>query len=219
MSKAAELTDAITKHDVDQVNRLLDDHPELVTQSTESGISFVMHAFYCGALNIVRTLTTRGAVWTVADAVAADDIELLASQISASSTSVSAYTVDGWTPLHLAAHFGNEAAVTTLVSHHADVNAWSKNNHANQPLHAGCAGEANDVIVKTLLAAGADVNMAAHGGYTPLHLAASNGQVGIMKLLLAHGADASAKTEDGKTASNLAVENGHSEVTALLGSP
>src|SRR5580692_4229807 len=49
---------------------------------------------------------------------------------------VAAISSDGWTPLHLAAHFGRNEAARVLINKGADVSARSGNAMANTPLHA-----------------------------------------------------------------------------------
>jgi ankyrin repeat protein len=123
---------------------------------------------------------------------------------------------DGWTALHLAAHFGRGDAVDTLLAAGADVHAWSTNAIHNQPLHAAMAGRGDLRILTALLARGADVTMAEAGGYTPLHLAAGRGDVQLLNVLLAHGADADARTDKGQTAEVIARERGHANAARRL---
>ena len=51
---------------------------------------------------------------------------------------LNAYSYDGWTPLHLAAFFGQRAAVERLMAAGADLNAVSRNALRNTP--AACRG-------------------------------------------------------------------------------
>lgn len=53
---------------------------------------------------------------------------------------VSSVSSDGWTPLHLAAHFGRPEAAQALVNKGADVSARPANSMNNKPLHAAAAG-------------------------------------------------------------------------------
>jgi ankyrin repeat protein len=62
-----------------------------------------------------------------------------------------------------------------------------------------------------LLERGADPNAKQQLDYTPLHGAASRGDIEAAKLLLAHGADRDAKASDGLTVAGIAEKYGHRE--------
>jgi tankyrase len=62
-----------------------------------------------------------------------------------------------------------------------------------------------------LLDHGADPNARQQQDYTPLHGAASRGDVEMAKLLLAHGADRNARASDGMTAADVARKHGKGE--------
>ncbi len=68
-----------------------------------------------------------------------------------------------------------------------------------------------------LLEHGADPNVPEQCGFTPLHAAAQNGDVGIIRTLLLGGADLTLKSEDGKTAMDIAMDAGYEKATVLLG--
>lgn len=126
------------------------------------------------------------------------------------------YSQDGWTPLHLAAHFGHTNAVRWLLDAGADVRARSKNDLANQPLHAAAAGSASVELLTLLLDAGAEVNARQRGGFTPIQATAQNGNLAATQLLLARGADAQARTDNDQTALSFALEGGHDAIASLL---
>jgi len=67
------------------------------------------------------------------------------------------------------------------------------------------------LIIRSLLAAGANVNARTSGGYTPLLIAAGRGYTESVKLLLAAGAEVDAKGKSGKTAVELAAEREYVE--------
>jgi ankyrin repeat protein len=126
------------------------------------------------------------------------------------------YSPDGWTPLHLAAHFDHVNAARWLLDAGADVQARSRNDLANQPLHAAAAGQASVEMLTLLLDAGAEVNAREHGGFTPLQQCAENDNLAAIKLLLERAADPQARADDGRTALAFALEGGHEDVVALL---
>ena len=95
-----------------------------------------------------------------------------------------AFSPDGFTPLHLAAYFGREAMAGMLLEHGAEPGAVSRNAMALEPLHSAAVSRSL-AIVKRLLERRAEVNARQHGGWTPLHAAAFNGDVPMAECLLA----------------------------------
>ena len=148
-------------------------------------------------------------------AASAGDNDEVAAILSMDNRLTRAVDKDGWTALHLAAHYGHRAVVETLLANNADVNARSTNAMRNQPLHAAAAGRRVETA-RLLLEAGADPNATQVAGFVPLHSAAQNGDRALVELLLSHGADVNARSEDGRTALALAEKGGHSEVAELL---
>jgi ankyrin repeat protein len=100
---------------------------------------------------------------------------------------VHGYSDDGWTALHLAAFFGNNACVKDLLRRGAPIDARARNGGDVTPLHSACAGN-HTLVAMTLIAAGADVNAVQHGGYHPLDSALQNGNEEIAEALRAAGA-------------------------------
>jgi len=106
--------------------------------------------------------------------------------------------------------------VDALLAAGADVRALSDNHEANTALHASLAGRKSVRIVTALLARGADVNARAAEGYTPLHIAAFEGDVPLIDTLLAHGATAEVRADDGQTALAIAEQRGHAQAARRL---
>jgi hypothetical protein len=71
-------------------------------------------------------------------------------------------------------------------------------------------------IVSGLLAAGADVNAAVQGGWTPLHIAAHSGHGEIVAGLVVAGADVNAANQNGATPLYIAAQKGHGEIVSGL---
>ncbi|HTD55817.1 MAG TPA: ankyrin repeat domain-containing protein, partial [Silvibacterium sp.] len=107
-------------------------------------------------------------------------------------------------------------AVTLLLEHGSHIHQVSHNPLRNQALHA-CIALGNSVdVARLLIDAGAPVNATAAGGYTPLHIAASNGNRDMVVLLLERGADPGTRCHQDKTPGDYARERGRAEVVALL---
>jgi ankyrin repeat protein len=171
--------------------------------------SKILEAVYRRRHAELAALLAGGAELTICEAAAVGDARRVRALLDVDRRHLHQRSDDGWTALHLAAHFGRGDAVDALLAAGADVHAWSENALHNQPLHAAMAGSADLRILTALLAKGAKVNAVEHGGYTPLHLAAGRGELGLVNVLLAHGASAEAATDEGKTAEALARERGH----------
>jgi ankyrin repeat protein len=151
----------------------------------------------------------------ILSAARAGDEDEVAAVLSIDNRLTRVVDADGWTPLHLAAHYDHARVVTTLLANNADVHVRSQNAMRNQPLHAAAAGMATK-SARVLLDGGADVNATQAGGYTPLHSAAQNGNRELVVLLLERGANADAPSDDGRTPLSLAEAGGHEEVAKLL---
>ena len=100
------------------------------------------------------------------------DAARIEALLAANRSLVSVSSSDGWTPLHLAAHFGREEAARTLVNKGADVAARSANAMTNTPLHAAPAGRSAGVAKLLLDQAALNANARQNGGwiaklYTP----------------------------------------------------
>ncbi|KGQ02961.1 Ankyrin-3 [Beauveria bassiana D1-5] len=87
------------------------------------------------------------------------------------------------TGLHLAAHFGIEKAVETLIQHEADADA--RDDAGRTPL-SWAAASGHETVVKLLMMIDyVEVNLQDNNGRTPLSWAAEFGQEAVVKMLLA----------------------------------
>ena len=213
MSK--EFFDAIRAGDLAKVARMMDADPGLLNATDENGLGAFTVARYSRQDAIAKLLLEKGTQLDVCTAAMAGVEERIIELLAEDRTRTGAYSHDGWTPLHLAAFFGNKECAEILLANGADVHSRSRNAMQNTPLHAAAAGR-HSGIVAVLLAAGADANARQHGGWTALHAAAQNGDVEMVKLLLTHGAAELSRADNNQTPLDLALTKGHQAVVDLL---
>jgi uncharacterized protein len=172
MSDLATLIEAVKQGNAAKVKTIVGADAALASARLPLGESPLMAALYRGHRDIVNVLLDAGAELDVFAAAAIGRINELKSAIG-DPRNVGRYAYDGWTPLHLAAFFGQIGAVRLLLDSGADVNAVSQNSLANTPLHAATAGKHGDVAL-LLFTNGADSHAIDAGGYTPLQIASQN---------------------------------------------
>jgi ankyrin repeat protein len=214
-----EFLDAVKEGNAARVRQMLGADPALAGARAESGESAVLLSVYYGKDEVRELLLAQGAALNVFEAAAAGVRATVEEWVKKDGSLVSAISHDGFTLLHLAAFFGRIPVVELLLSRGAPVNEISQNPSALRPLHSAVAHRQPQValeISRALIAAGADVNAAQHGGWTPLHAAALHGNLPLVRLLLDAGAKADAKNDTGQTAAGLAKTKNHQEVIALL---
>lgn len=121
----------------------------------------------------------------------------------------------GWTPLHLAAHYGNLDIVKILIDHGADLEAVSNNAIANTPISAAAWGNHLN-IVEYLLERGAKVDAQNAWGSTALRRAIDAERLPLAELLLKHGADPNIPDNTGITPTQAAMNAKNEQVVELL---
>jgi uncharacterized protein len=215
VGETEELFQAIQSGAATRVASLLDAQPELLEAHDAGGNSPLLIALYYGEPEIAAALVLRGCPVNLWEAAALGDLPRLHRHVDAGPADVRALSHDGWTPLHLAAHFGHAKAVQFLISRGADVHARSTNDLANAPLHAALAGRSLE-CARALLDAGADPNAVEHGGFAPLHQAAETGDLGLIRLLLERGAHKHVLDDEGRRPRDLAAAKDHAEAAQLL---
>uniref|UniRef100_A0A672N4T3 Serine/threonine-protein phosphatase 6 regulatory ankyrin repeat subunit C n=1 Tax=Sinocyclocheilus grahami TaxID=75366 RepID=A0A672N4T3_SINGR len=137
----------------------------------------------------------------------------------------------GNTPLHVAAKYGHELLISTLMTNGADT--ARQGIHGMFPLHLAVLYGSSDCCRKLLssgqlysivlsmskehvLSAGFDINTPDNFGRTCLHAAASGGNVECLNLLLSSGADMNKKDKFGRTPLHYAAANGRYQCAVVL---
>ncbi len=220
--------------------RLLLDHGADVNVVARSGrTALIVASFANPSAEVVRMLLAKGANVAVMDqrkvtplnaATFGNDTATIRLLLDASADVNTADTFIGLTPLINASGNRNLEAVKLLLAKGANVNAVSKTQDLPRiqtgivefggwtPLLMAVPFGPPE-IVRTLMDAGAKVNVQDYRGFTPLMLAAATDHANpeIVRLLLARSADTQPKTRAGETVSDWAAKFGDAAVMRALG--
>ncbi len=199
-----------------EVASAAEEDPSLITSRDAQGVSAFLWSIYSGQLLIRDFLLTRLTDLDIFEAAALGDCGRIERLLQQDGQLIHQTSVDGWSPLHLAAAFGGPQATTLLLNHGADVNQLSRNPMQNQPLHACIALGRDCETAGILIAHGASVNQPQAGGYAPLHQAAAAGLGAMTQLLLKAGANATQTCNQGKTPADYARDRQHDAVAQQL---
>lgn len=213
-----EFINAVKKGDADKIKQLLARNRDLVNARAETGESAILLAMYHGQRGVANLLWDYGAVMNVWEAASVGALDHVKQLVDRDPGSVRSLSHDGFTPLQLAAFFGNKEVVEFLISRGADVNAISRNTTFARgvPILQSAVASGNAEIVRILLEHGANPNVLNEQEGTPLFVAAAEGNAEMVRLLLDHGADANLKTKNGETPLEIANKKSHAQIIALL---
>ena len=218
MASLEELFAAVQADDADSVREIIARQPGLARERTDTGRSAVLLATYFGASAALAALLESAPALDACEAAAVGDAERLRVLAAEGAPQLRALGADGATPLHFAAFLGHPDCIRLLLEAEVPLDTLSTNENRNTPLHAALAGRAGIESVTELLDAGAPLEAVGAGGYTPLHIAASRGDVAIIRLLVERGAVTDAVMDDGKNAADVAADRDHDQAAAYLAS-
>lgn len=215
MDDIAELFHRVGTGDAGAVARMVQFRPELARARDSSTLSVLRFARYMGQDAILESLIAVGPPLDIFEASIIDRAETVRELLARNASLASAYSDDGFTALHFAAHFGSIAAMQALLTGGAEIEAVTRNFLANMPLHAAAAGGRIEAC-RLLLRHGADPNAKQHGGYTPLMTAAFANNRELAEMLIARNANIDVRNDEGKTAADVAAGLGNMELAARL---
>jgi ankyrin repeat protein len=210
-----QLIEAAKAGDDLMVKRLLETDPALRSYRAATGETPLMAALYRGHRRVVDLMIEQGVVLDVFAGAAVGRLDVVSVSVQPSPASINGHAYDGWTPLHLAAFFGQHEVVQWLLDHGAAVDAQSRNSLRNTPLHAALAGGHSEVAL-LLIDRGSPIDAPDAGGHTPLHIAAESGLIGPVKALLDRGADPHAVDAEDMTPLSRAAARNHTHVVDAI---
>nr|XP_033811838.1 ankyrin-2 isoform X25 [Geotrypetes seraphini] len=208
---------AAQENHLDVVKYLLENGANQST-ATEDGFTPLAVALQQGHNQVVAVLLendTKGKVRLPALHIAArkDDTKsaalLLQNDHNAdvqSKMMVNRTTESGFTPLHIAAHYGNVNVATLLLNRGAAVDFTARNGIT--PLHVA-SKRGNTNMVRLLLDRGGQIDAKTRDGLTPLHCAARSGHDQVVEVLLERGAPMLARTKNGLSPLHMAAQGDH----------
>ncbi|WP_175989092.1 ankyrin repeat domain-containing protein [Bacillus sp. Marseille-Q1617] len=141
------------------------------------------------------------------------DIDVVEQSLQADTNLCNAEDENGLIALGVAAHYGQMGIVQLLLNYGADIKSVSNSKvsyiPSNSALHAAIAGKAPKELVEFLLIEGADIHGIDSEGYTPLHVAAFEGDEDLVTLLLEFSADPDFRNDANQTPFDIAEDRGN----------
>uniref|UniRef100_A0A8D8A527 Tyrosine-protein kinase n=2 Tax=Culex pipiens TaxID=7175 RepID=A0A8D8A527_CULPI len=124
---------------------------------------------------------------------------------------------DGKTAVHLACLHAEGKILDALIERGCSIN--NRDAQGNTALHYACRNKDGLEMVRSLIAAGANVQARnKDSGWVPMHEAASNGNLEAVKELLTHRVPHMPRSGYGELPTDLAKDNGHIAVVDFLNS-
>ena len=249
MSKTA-LIRAVEQFDLPAVQRVLAARPELRQLQSDKGLNLLQWCSARRTVGDpdAASRQVRLAKWLVSDGfdpralhatAPGEDGEEASSQVSlawfavakAQNNALARFFLErGAAPgaLFAAAWWGNADIIPDLMAHGADLNevvGGTPLHMAVDVLHRGVEGKPELArrrmrTLKEMLRLGADPNIPAHNGVTPLHTALEKGyDVDVFKLLLRNGANPDVPGKDGRTVRQIAARKRDKRYLTALSAP
>lgn len=207
--------------DAGRVQELLQRDRRLLTARNWLGNTALILAVNSGQLAVAELLFKAGVQPDVHEAAAIGHTARVAELLEKDGGRMNAFSLEGFTPLALSAHYGHLDTTRLLLDRGADVNVVSRHPLQVTPLHAALFGRQVETA-RLLITHGADLNLRRGGtgwprsGWTGLHYAAGYGLLDLIELMLARGAALDSRDDEGRTPLEVAMEEKQTEAVEML---
>jgi len=148
-STSDDLFALIEADDVDGVRALLAEQPWLAAERDDEGVSPLLRARYRMDRGLIEAVRQHVERLNVFEAAAFGDLDRLSELLGEDPELLDARSGDGFTPLHLAAFFGQTDTVRLLLARGAVSDVAGTGWMTGTPLHAAAFDAARRVLADT----------------------------------------------------------------------
>ena len=138
-----------------------------------------------------------------------------ASALLEHGASLTETNLAGNSPVHTATLNGHVDILQEMIENEK-IELDRVNHRGESALHLGAAATHSTECLQLLIREGANVNLKAADGRTPIMMASIHGRVSRTKILISAGADLEATDKYGRTALHVASFYGHEQLIALI---
>uniref|UniRef100_A0A5K3F636 ANK_REP_REGION domain-containing protein n=1 Tax=Mesocestoides corti TaxID=53468 RepID=A0A5K3F636_MESCO len=208
----ADIVEYLLNHGADQA---------LATDDGFTPLAVALQLCHDGVVSLLleRDAGGKGRLPALHVAAKKDDVHAVSLLLANNDINVNHASTRGFTPLHVAARYGNLKVARLLLSNGADVNYCAKDNIT--PLHLATKWGKSE-MTQLLIDKGAQLDARTRDGLTPMHTAARSGHTNVVQVLINAGACITAKTRNGLSPLHMAAQSDHADTARLLlkrGSP
>jgi ankyrin repeat protein len=216
------IVEAAARQDTTAVRSLLKQRGVNVNVARADGATALLWAAHWNDLQTVDVLLKAGANVNAADdhgvtplAQACENASTaLVEKLLQAGANPNAVQESGLTPLMIGAHTGNVVIVKALLARGADIDAATKETKDRALMWA--IADRHDNIFRSLIEAHADVHTANAKSFTPLMIAARNGDIEMAKVLIAAGVNVNETGPDGTSVLPFAINAGQAAFAMFL---